>query len=43
MHIIVTLDLYPKIKNNSTCRVTICNPNPEELSYKLNEPNTINL
>ena len=25
------------------CRVTVCNPNPEELSYKLNEPNTINL
>ena len=25
------------------CRVTICSPNPEELGYKPNEPNTINL
>ena len=25
------------------CRVTVCNPNPEELGYKPNEPNTINL
>ena len=25
------------------CRVTVCSPNPEELSYKPNEPNTINL
>ena len=25
------------------CRVTICSPNPDELGYKPNEPNTINL
>ena len=29
--------------NNDNCRVTICNPNPEELGYKPNELNTINL
>ena len=27
----------------SICRVTICSPNLEELGYKPNEPNTINL
>ena len=26
-----------------SCRVTVCRPNPKELGYKLNEPNTINL
>ena len=25
------------------CMVTICSPNPDELGYKSNEPNTINL
>ena len=25
------------------CRVTNCSPNPKELGYKPNEPNTINL
>ena len=25
------------------CRVTICSPNPDELGYKPNDPNTINL
>ena len=25
------------------CKVTICSPNPKELGYKPNEPNTINL
>ena len=25
------------------CRVTNCNPNPKEMSYKPNESNTINL
>ena len=25
------------------CRATVCSTNPEELGYKPNEPNTINL
>ena len=25
------------------CKVTICSPNPNELGYKPNEPNSINL
>ena len=25
------------------CRVTNCSPNPKELGYKPNKPNTINL
>ena len=28
---------------NCYCRVTVCNPNPEELGYKPNKSNTINL
>ena len=31
------------VVQNQTCRVTICNPNPKELGYKPNEPNTRNL
>ena len=27
----------------TNCRVTVCSSNPQELGYKSNEPNTINL
>ena len=29
--------------NEKNCRVSICNPSPEELGYEPNESNTINL
>ena len=32
----------PKLVNEC-CRVTVCSTNPEELDYKSNELNTINL
>ena len=41
--------IYIFYKNNNNietvycCRVTICNLNPDELGYKPNELNTINL
>ena len=31
------------LQDHETCRVTNCSPNPKELGYKPNKPNTINL
>ena len=32
-----------KVRNIYICKVTNCSPNPKELGYKPNKPNTINL
>ena len=39
------ISLLPKKKkiHKCYCRVTVCNPNSEELGYKPNKPDTINL